>query len=73
MYEVGDKVEFFDRGRKRSAYLVAISTSKYRTQPGVLWVLKLSRTGHEFCLYESDIIQKLSSNFEGYNKPKEKG
>lgn len=65
-YKVGDKVEFFDISRKRPAYLIAISTSKYRTKPGVLWILKTTRTGHEFCLYESDILRKISSNFEGY-------
>ena len=67
-YAVGDKVEFSDfSGMIRSAYLIRISTCKYRTKTGPLWELRFTKVGHEFYRYESDIISKISSNFEGYN------
>jgi len=70
MYMVGDKVEVdMGIGGIRQAYLISLRPGPYPYrqpgQSGPLWELRFTRAGHEFYKYESNIIRRISSNFEG--------
>ena len=69
-YSMGDKVKFRNYAGKPNfygVYLVRIATSKkHHLKNDVIWEVRRTRISHPGLISESDIIRKISSNFEGF-------
>ncbi|GAG80705.1 unnamed protein product [marine sediment metagenome] len=76
-YSVGDKVEWkdFSTGKSYTCYLMAICPQvpphKRYTLPNQgdkhpVWEVRRTRKSHLGLISESEIIRKISSNFEGF-------
>ena len=81
-YSVGDKVEWrnSNKGRSYKCYLMALCPEvpphkrhhlPDRGDKHPVWEVRRTRTSHLGLISESEIVRKISSNFEGFF-PKEK-